>query len=168
MKEEPLDLGAGPVEDHILAEAFVPLSWKKDLWVIGTYEDPYAVGSDGDSGDDYGYDDSEEDDGERDGPTDLDVAGTDSDDDDSSLGYEYESWRARKSVGSLTSSGSRTRMSRRCGSMGSSRGRTVLMWVHSFFSRVDCRVANTVFVRPTGRDAEDPTYFEQSLIWNGR
>ena len=31
VKEEPLDLRKGPVEERILAEAFVPLPWKKDL-----------------------------------------------------------------------------------------------------------------------------------------
>ncbi|PIL32506.1 transporter [Ganoderma sinense ZZ0214-1] len=37
VKEEPLDLGAGRVEERILAEAFVPLRWREELWAIATY-----------------------------------------------------------------------------------------------------------------------------------
>ncbi len=37
VKAEPLDLGAGRVEESILAEAFVPLPWRRDLWAIATY-----------------------------------------------------------------------------------------------------------------------------------
>ena len=37
VREEPLDLGAGQVEERILAEAFVPLPWRQELWAIATY-----------------------------------------------------------------------------------------------------------------------------------
>ena len=37
VKEEPLDLGAGRVPEKILAEAFVPLPWRRELWAIATY-----------------------------------------------------------------------------------------------------------------------------------
>ena len=37
VKEDPLDLGAGQVEERILAETFVPLSWQRELWAIATY-----------------------------------------------------------------------------------------------------------------------------------
>ena len=35
---EPLDLGAGRVEERILAEAFVPPPWRKDLWVVASFD----------------------------------------------------------------------------------------------------------------------------------
>ena len=48
VQEEPLDLGSGRVEERILAEALVPLPWRKDLWAVAPYdENAYGVGSDG-------------------------------------------------------------------------------------------------------------------------
>ncbi|PIL32501.1 transporter [Ganoderma sinense ZZ0214-1] len=58
IKEEPLDLGAGRVEERILAEAFVPLSWRQDMWAVASYkEEVYdrELGSDEDSEHSYGY-----------------------------------------------------------------------------------------------------------------
>ena len=62
---EALDFGAGPVEERILAEAFVPLPWRKDLWAVAPYDEhAYGLGSDGYDEDEdeddyahgYGYD----------------------------------------------------------------------------------------------------------------
>ncbi|PIL32503.1 transporter [Ganoderma sinense ZZ0214-1] len=53
VQEEPLDLGAGRVEERILAEALVPPSWRKDLWAVASYD--YPLGSDEDDEDDYHY-----------------------------------------------------------------------------------------------------------------
>ncbi|KAM5541571.1 hypothetical protein V8D89_004761 [Ganoderma adspersum] len=37
VKAEPLDLGAGRVDERVLAEAFVPLPWRQELWAIAAY-----------------------------------------------------------------------------------------------------------------------------------
>ena len=56
VNEEPLDLGDGQVEERILAEAFVPLPWRKDLWAVALYDgDAYGLGSDEDDEDEYEY-----------------------------------------------------------------------------------------------------------------
>ncbi|TBU44822.1 TPR-like protein [Dichomitus squalens] len=39
IKAQPLNLGAGNVSESILAEAFVPLPWRKDFWAVASYED---------------------------------------------------------------------------------------------------------------------------------
>ncbi|KAI1786100.1 TPR-like protein [Ganoderma leucocontextum] len=74
---EPLDLGTGRVAERILAEAFVPLPWRKDLWAVASY-DVEVLGSDEDSEDDYEYGYRSEDEEERGelnefGVTDADV-----------------------------------------------------------------------------------------------
>nr|VWO98387.1 Protein gmr [Ganoderma boninense] len=79
VKEEPLDLGVGQVEERILAEAFVPLSWRKDMWAVASYkEEVYVHGLDEESDHSYGYDSGSgygcsdsEDDNEMRGPGEL-------------------------------------------------------------------------------------------------
>ena len=39
VKADPLDLGAGRVSESILAEALVPLPWRKDWWAVASYEE---------------------------------------------------------------------------------------------------------------------------------
>ena len=42
--------------ERILAEAFVPLPWRKDLWAVAPYDErAYGLGSDEDGEDDYDY-----------------------------------------------------------------------------------------------------------------
>ena len=38
-KADPLNLGAGRVSESILAEALVPLPWRKDLWAVASSEE---------------------------------------------------------------------------------------------------------------------------------